>query len=203
MSTVTAETFTTEDLAKLCGQSFESYREWIPSKSRPDLTPKEELSNATLGLVGEIGELLDSIAEAETLSDWMQIPDEIGDCLFYLAWIHNASDIPEPVFLLDDDFAKWGDGIGEVFDPREDIRTPAFRLAELVKKHAYHGKDLSEEIDELLLSIGCHLFHLAKVVNEVARFDGGLGRIVERNVIKLESRYPGGFVLGGGIRESK
>lgn len=79
----------------------------------------------------------------------------------------------------------------------------AGEVAELFKKFYYHGvrefgklKDkcfleaLDEELGDLLWGIA-----------ECATYYGlDLNRIAERNIEKLQKRYPGGFASGGGVR---
>ena len=72
----------------------------------------------------------------------------------------------------------------------------AGEVADLVKKHAWHGKELSDET--LANELGDVLWYVA----DIARARGlRLSEIAAQNIAKLRRRYPDGFVVGGGVRE--
>jgi NTP pyrophosphatase (non-canonical NTP hydrolase) len=66
---------------------------------------------------------------------------------------------------------------------------------ELVKKWAFHGRELSR--DEAAAELGDVLWYAS-----VAAHANGLTleEVATRNVAKLRARYPGGFEPGGGLR---
>lgn len=68
-------------------------------------------------------------------------------------------------------------------------------VADLVKKHAWHGRklDRAEIADEL----GDVLWYLADIATALGV---SLEDIAAGNVAKLRRRYPDGFVVGGGVR---
>lgn len=68
-------------------------------------------------------------------------------------------------------------------------------LADLIKKAAWHGKPLSAE--RFLDEAGDVLWYLADLSTHygVRLEDAAAG-----NIQKLATRYPDGFVLGGGVR---
>ncbi len=68
-------------------------------------------------------------------------------------------------------------------------------VIEPIKKHAYSGKDLDHE--KLAEEIGDLLYYVAGLC-EAAGLD--FETVARFNVAKLQKRYPGGFVKGGGIR---
>lgn len=187
-----------------CGKSFAAYLEWVPTKTPKGLTTKEQWGDATLGLIGEIDEMLSAAETADTLEDWMKIPDEVGDVMFYLAWVYSLaiqSGVPHEWLEMSDAFADWKHDESDADYSSAVILSYAAKLGECVKKHAFHGKDNVLDIIGYLNVIGIMVADIADAVCGAAHMPGGLGRIVERNVIKLEARYPSGFVLGGGIRE--
>lgn len=205
MSTVTVEK-NVEVLGRLCGESFGLYLKWLPTKTRADLTVKEQWGTATLGLIGEIDEMLSAAEAADSLQDWMKIPDEVGDVMFYLAWVYSLaiqSDVSRESLELPDAFTDWKYDESDADYSSAVILSYAAKLGECVKKHAFHGKDNILDIIGYLNVIGVMVADIAEAVCGAAQMPGGLGRIVERNVIKLEARYPSGFVLGGGIREAE
>lgn len=194
-----------EALGAECGKSFAAYLEWLPTKTRAGLTDKEQWGTATLGLIGEIDEMLSAAETADTIEDWMKIPDEVGDVMFYLAWVYSLaakSGVSRDSLELPDDFSEWKHEEADADYSSAVILSYAAKLGECVKKHAFHGKDNILDVLGYLSVIGVMVADIAEAVCGAAQLPGGLGRIVERNVIKLEARYPSGFVLGGGIRES-
>lgn len=71
----------------------------------------------------------------------------------------------------------------------------AGEVADLVKKDAWHGKPLSDDV--LAEELGDVLWYLA----DIARARGlSLTAIAEGNIAKLARRYPRGFERGGGVR---
>lgn len=72
----------------------------------------------------------------------------------------------------------------------------AGEVAELIKKDQYHAKpyDRNTMKDEL----GDVLWYLTALAND---HELSLAEIAERNIEKLQMRYPNGFVKGGGIRQ--
>lgn len=87
-------------------------------------------------------------------------------------------------------------------DHREDLAKDALgivgeagEVADLLKKHLYHGVDLDRA--KLCKELGDVLWYLAAL----ARHAGlSLNEVAQANISKLRARYPDGFVLGGGIR---
>lgn len=71
----------------------------------------------------------------------------------------------------------------------------AGEVAEMVKKHAWHGQPLDADVmaDEL----GDVLWYLADLASALGV---SLDDVAARNVAKLRRRYPDGFVVGGGVR---
>lgn len=70
-------------------------------------------------------------------------------------------------------------------------------LVDPIKKHIFHGKDIS--LDNIKKEAGDVLWYLSNLMNTLGiDFDD----VAESNIKKLKERYPGGFTLGGGIREN-
>lgn len=92
----------------------------------------------------------------------------------------TAQGFKEPGML-----ANWGLGLaGE-----------AGEVVEVIKKHLFHGKDLP--LDDLKKELGDVLWYIAAICSEVGI---NLDDVAEHNIEKLASRYPTGFVKGGGKR---
>ena len=70
----------------------------------------------------------------------------------------------------------------------------AGEVAELVKKHTFHGVSMGGRLQE---ELGDVLWYLAALCEECGL---SLDAVAEQNVAKLKARYPEGFEHGGGIR---
>ncbi|MEM7205359.1 MAG: nucleoside triphosphate pyrophosphohydrolase family protein [Planctomycetota bacterium] len=68
-------------------------------------------------------------------------------------------------------------------------------LIELVKKCAFHGKEIRTE--DVQKEAGDVLWYLA---NLCAEFGIDLEDVAQANIEKLQRRYPDGFMDGGGVR---
>mgnify|MGYP003125574465 FL=1 len=66
---------------------------------------------------------------------------------------------------------------------------------ELIKKRHFHGKELN--IQEAKKELGDVLYYVAMAASNLGL---SLDSIAQSNVTKLLSRYPDGFVRGGGVR---
>lgn len=66
---------------------------------------------------------------------------------------------------------------------------------EIIKKHLFHGKPL--DLKEVQNELGDVLWYLSMLATQCGL---SLNTIADKNLSKLESRYPNGFVKGGGNR---
>jgi len=66
---------------------------------------------------------------------------------------------------------------------------------EIIKKHLFHGKPL--DLKEVENELGDVLWYLSMLATQCGL---SLNAIADKNLSKLESRYPNGFVKGGGNR---
>jgi NTP pyrophosphatase (non-canonical NTP hydrolase) len=71
----------------------------------------------------------------------------------------------------------------------------AGEVADLIKKWAWHDKELSR--DAMADELGDVLWYVADLASAM---NLSLDFIAEQNVAKLLKRFPDGFVTGGGIR---
>jgi len=78
------------------------------------------------------------------------------------------------------------------------IAGEAGEYCEIIKKYEFHQKEFS--MDEAKKELGDILYYVAMAA---ANLGIKLDDVAEANVAKLRSRYPNGFVGGGGIRETK
>ncbi len=85
---------------------------------------------------------------------------------------------------------------GELIDEAcKGLAVAAGRVADDIKKDAFRGVAANRE--KIRGEVGDVLWYL----NQLCRaFDLSLGECADANIAKLEARYPGGFVKGGGIR---
>ena len=67
---------------------------------------------------------------------------------------------------------------------------------EIVKKHLFHGRELDR--DALIKELGDVAWYIARAADAL---DVPMEEIFQRNIEKLQKRYPDGFVKAGGIRE--
>jgi len=70
--------------------NFSDYAAGATRTINKDLTPKEALGNAALGVAGEAGELADAVKKVLYHGhqlDIQKLIDESGDVLFYLNWL--------------------------------------------------------------------------------------------------------------------
>jgi NTP pyrophosphatase (non-canonical NTP hydrolase) len=125
-----------------------------------------------LGLVGEVAEAPGT----------QELIDETGDALWYAEALCSF----------------FGTTLSKVVTHRDGrpLIHHLGKISELAKKDAWHGKPADR---------GKVLYHLGAVVSHLDRIAERSGftleEAMEANIIKLEKRYPRGFVQGGGIRE--
>jgi len=77
----------------------------------------------------------------------------------------------------------------------------AGRLSETVKKDYYHKRELTDvQRTALLKELGDILWYVAALATD---YGFTLEQVARTNVEKLQTRYPAGFVQGGGIRKEQ
>lgn len=225
---------------------WKSYAAWrrtkCPSETArysDNMEPKDAilmLLNATLGLCGEAGEMVELWARHE--SACLVVPAvrsklirEIGDILFYAVWCIDALTADNPLVLADPTYPDRPFALL----PDEDIREEAMAgrailamgensfnpataavaehaaklaamvgaeaglFADCVKKLVFHAKPPANRGDmvERVLSA------IMLCERMLAMLGTGLEEAALVNVQKLDSRYPHGFVRGGGDRAGK
>lgn len=76
--------------------NWEEYTKGVLATANPKLTTKEAKLSATLGLVGEAGEVSELIKKAffhDKPLDHDKLIKELGDVCYYLAWFTNLYNI--------------------------------------------------------------------------------------------------------------
>lgn len=140
-----------------------------------DTDRRATLLNCALGLAGEVGEIADTPTS-----------DEIGDGYWYayvMLWCLGVTTY-EPMPL----------DAGEAPDEAAALRA-AFRACsracELVKKHAFHGREFDAVRDDLTHATRRYIDALARLDAQPA------AATFQQNIDKLRARYPEGFVERG------
>lgn len=148
---------------------------------------------AAAGISGEVGELMEELERLQN-TDGQSVDDvvlEMGDVLWYvravgsivgfsMTYLVANSYVRAPFFSLDNAALRIGIQQGRIID--------------VLKKSTWHGKGLEGLDDHLLMLVG-ELLQIADALGVDL-----LTEVAAANVAKLECRYPGGFVEGGGIR---
>lgn len=123
----------------------------------------------TLGICGEADEL------EEAYVTQPDITKEAGDLLWYVVVLASELDIPL-------DMQK----VPETVESSPTLR--ACQLAETIKKHIGHGRELDKD------AVGSQLHDLLGIIFEVSRdFNKTPAHIMRANIEKLRARYPEGF----------
>ena len=132
---------------------------------------------AVLGLAGEIGEWL---AELEG-EDVQKQRKEAGDVLWYCAAI---------LTVLGVDMAELPTlPINQIWPPRETAKSAPLMAAELVKKAAFHVKDVDTSA---LVGIVATVVNCINCVHS-SPAKPALPEIMAANIAKLQARWPDGF----------
>lgn len=138
-----------------------------------DLTQREEMCNAALGLVGETREYLRAFDASE-----------LGDCLFYahtllrLLEAEQKLDGQEPLTMV----------------ARDRLQDHAAEIAEDIKKVCFHGR--SRETPRVITRV----ISFIRTLEARADYHDGADEVRAQNIAKLRRRYPRGFEEGGGVR---
>jgi len=80
--------------------------------------------------------------------------------------------------------------VGKLVHMTMGVAGEAGEIVDVVKKHWIYGKPL--DVENVIEEIGDCLFYLQGILNEAAP-DVSLEEVMQRNVTKLEKRYPQGF----------
>lgn len=83
---------------------------------------------------------------------------------------------------------------GELLNGALGITGEAGEVADLIKKHVFHGHDLNR--DEIVKELGDVCWYVALLATSIGV---GLDEILERNIEKLKRRYPEGFSSAASI----
>ncbi len=147
------------------------------------LGPHNDLLYLTLGLVGEVGEVIDyakkTLYHGHTY-EAAKFSEEIGDVCWYVAAIcHNQG-----IYFAD--VASWPAAATEkeevIFNPEKILNLASLASPGLIKEHVENG------------TIQGPLIRLMKELKGVA-FEAHLDfeNILNQNIQKLEKRYPAGY----------
>lgn len=154
----------------------------------PDLGSSElNASHMALGLYTELGELYTALHHMHKAIDEVNVREELGDFMWYIANMANQVDYP----LMEVTAGTHTFGFNELFKQ-------STVLADVIKKHMAYGRelDLQKVTDELfLLNIMCHNFYDMgiKVDLELA---------MEKVIAKLRIRYPEKFTADAALNRN-
>lgn len=150
-----------------------------------------QLCNAALGLVGEVGELVEKLDAVAQGSGTFDVGSEAGDVWFYLMTLYRllGVDVSEAPCYRETMASYSEAGL------RYHTMVLAYRSAESAKKHVFHGKP-ADALVRNLRSFEAGFAELTMRIGLEAE------RLWDANIDKLRARYPDGFVEGGGIREA-
>lgn len=145
------------------------------------------LVTAAIGLSGEIGETVEVLGKIETPAEAIQNYDELvsefGDLYWYLANLELALGIDN---LKDEIILNSYHFVIQI----DILLIEISKLTDLVKKFCFHGKKITSDNFETLTR---HAWNIRVLVDGVVE-QYGLDpiKLMEKNVEKLVSRYPGG-----------
>jgi NTP pyrophosphatase (non-canonical NTP hydrolase) len=183
--------------------TWETYCEWrrskCPSRDLSDPVQRdEEITQATLELIGEVAELNLIFIQygylVESGRPREELIDECGDIVFCSCWVAHAW-TQQPPFVGD----KLINGLGSKhYSQERSLPLLTFHsgiLANKLKKQKYQGKkqdkdSMSSEAQRVIVMIA----------NILQLFNSSLNEALRVNIAKLNKRFPDGYTPGGGIR---
>lgn len=144
--------------------------------------PKAHLLHMTIGIVGEVAELVDGIQSSKGREN---VVEELGDLEFYLEGARQGTGLDRETTLHHDD------SIVELLetyfnDPLTGLSIMAGNLLDVVKKHVIYNKPLD------MAEFTKYLFVMETYLCEI-RADEGVTyeETLEANIAKLRVRYEG------------
>lgn len=178
--------------------NLETYLKEIKRTTNSNLTFKENILNYSLGVSGEIAELIENIQEkieesnlfihvTWTLKNSMDIKKEFGDCFWYLFNLYKLFE--EVDINFKEECMKIETNQTVIFEKETlNVMIKTGKLLDHIKKFVYHGEyigDLVNKIRELII-----------LVYRLVVFSGNhIEEIFEINISKLKKRYPSGFSI--------
>jgi hypothetical protein len=167
--------------------TFQEYTEAALRTANPDNSPLS-LAVLALGLCGEVSELYDALVcaelECEGHSEKESVEKEAGDVLWYAAVLGSRIG-----FKDDWDPLGWAvPSTGSEPELAQEMMFAACRIAELVKKHVGHMKQMDA------YTCGYYLESVLGFLSTLMkRRKIHLSYIAFENIEKLTARYPNGF----------
>jgi len=177
--------------------TIEEYIKACERTSRGLNTFEERISNFSLGLCGETTEVYELFKVNGMLSKTALIK-EIGDVLWYL-WrfvsvLTTDYTRVTMVYYVFNDFYNHKTGQLNVCRISEYMVTNAGKIADMVKKTAFHGHKMNNNI--VLHHLGC-IYNLCTLLLNC--FGMTIEEAMIANVEKLKLRYPDGFKVEASI----
>lgn len=184
--------------------TWETYCEWRHTKCpQRDLSEPmqrdEEITQATLELVGEVAEVnLLSLEYGNLLlcePHRSKLIDECGDCLFCACWVATAWN-NEPPF--NGGIPEKGEKSCEIYIEESIAKVSYYSgiLANRLKKQRYQGKKQNKS--EMARLSEFAIMHITDILEQVG---SSVDETLRVNIAKLNKRFPRGHTPDGGIRE--
>lgn len=166
---------------------FETYTKHVLRTVNKDLTEKELLCMAVMGMCGELGELYE-LVHADKVVDVTKsvlIEKEAGDFLWYFALLTHTTgctDVSEsPTMFIE----------GDAVESLQNLSQDVFTATDIIKKHVFHNKPINFSSGSDWHRLVYLIFERFKVFTALNNV--GLQQVMQTNVNKLIARYPDGF----------
>lgn len=174
------------------------YQQRAARTINPELPLQQQCNNAVLGLAGELGEIVDLIKKtvhhAHAL-DTDRLLDEIGDCEWYVAWMcgifgwnladMHTTDMP-PRLTPHMDILHACCIVGKIATQLHSVQCNPLKLTHLQEMRLF--RDV-QAVHAFLTALAFH-------------HHTHMPEIWQRNVSKLERRYPHGFSAEASINRA-
>lgn len=162
-----------------------NFKEYIPlavRTAKPLSTKIENVGHAVLGMFTEISELSEAIENRDDIN----IGEECGDILWYLALLTNSLNID-----LDSSHKILNEEVFNFFEEKIDVSNLEkltvimSRELDIVKKNVIYNKEVGEDI--LSDSIGWIFFSIMFILDD---WELNIQDVMQKNINKLAKRYP-------------
>ncbi|MFN9451142.1 MAG: hypothetical protein ACK58U_15980 [Rubrivivax sp.] len=159
--------------------NFETYRKET-LRTLPDLGEVQNLCHMTMGIVTEVGEIINCCtSRLYTKIDTVNLQEEFGDMYWYISNYCNLRDIPHP------NDVKGDTAHSKVVDT---LFVRSTDLLDFSKKLLAYGKPIprSNEIEAIY-----DLFECLRTLEKLYHIDKE--ETLQKNINKLKARYPDKF----------
>lgn len=167
------------------------FEEYAKLASRTDANLKNnQLNNAhmVLGILTEVGELADVFKKNMAYKkeiDWINVQEEIGDCLWYVAGLYNHNEYVRDNFKLENSAGRklWYGNFNLIGD--------------MLAQTSVIFDVIDDQMVEDNLNISLLAYKIKKLVQIIVDFcifnNFNIENIMQNNIDKLKTRYPEKF----------